>query len=705
MRPRSFLHYPTLFPFSFRQNLTWVSSITTQICSSQFLTHPELHSLQAFSNGSRERRNKDYELTIVSALKFCSSPILISQGQQIHSLILKSGLDSNVFVKNSLINLYSKCGLFKVAESMFDSSLSSDPVSCNIMLAGYVNLGQLGNARKLFDVMPVKGCVSYTTMIMGLARNNFWVEAVEVFKDMRFAGVVPNEVTLGSVISAYAHLCGSGSHVGGMLHGVVIRVGLEGLNLISTNLVHVYCVCSSLGDARLVFDEMGEKNIVGWNVMLNGYSKGGLVDLARDLFERIPDRDVVSWGTIIGGYVQVERLDEALTVFTQMQRSGLGPNDIMIVDLVSACGRAMLFSEGQQLHGAAIRRGLDCYDFVQSTIIHFYSVCGKISLACLQFEQGSKNHVASWNSLIAGFIRNGIINQARNLFDEMPERDVFSWSSMIAGHAQNEEPNMALELFHCMIDNGIRPNEVTMVSILSAIASLGTLNEGVWAHEFIVSNSIPLNDNLSAALIDMYGKCGSFNSALEFFYQIQAKTSTISPWNAIICGLAMHGHANLALKIFSDLQRTHIKPNSITFIGVLTACCHVGLKEEGEKHFKSMKIIYDIEPNIKHYGCMVDLLGRAGQLEQAEEMIRNMPMKADVVIWGTLLAASRTHGNVDIGERAAENLARLEPSHGPGRVLLSNLYADAGRWDDAFLVRRAIQSGRMSRVPGCSGVV
>ncbi|KAK6913871.1 Pentatricopeptide repeat [Dillenia turbinata] len=344
--------------------------------------------------------------------------MLISQGQQIHPLILKSGLDSNVFANNSLINLYSKCGLFKVAESLFNSLLSSDSVSCNIILAGFVNLGQLSNARKLFDVMPVKVCVSYTTMIMGLARNNFWVEAVEVFKDMGFIGVVPNEVTLGSVISAYAHLCGSGSHVGGMLRG--------------------------LSDARLVFDEIGEMNIVGWNVMLNQYSKSGLVDMAGDLSERILDRDVVSWGTIIGGYVQVERLDEALTMLIQMQ--------------------------------------------------------WKISLACLQFEQGSKDHLASWNALIAGFIRNGMINQARNLFDEMPDRDVFSWGTTIAGHAQNEEPNMDLELSLGMIDHGIRRNEVTMVSVLSAIASLGTLNEGIWAHEFESYNSIPLNDNLSAAL-------------------------------------------------------------------------------------------------------------------------------------------------------------------------------------------------------------
>ncbi|KAM1829098.1 hypothetical protein ACFX1X_022309 [Malus domestica] len=201
-----------------------------------------------------------------------------------------------------------------------------------------------------------------------------------------------------------------------------------------------------------------------------------------------------------------------------------------------------------------------------------------------------------------------------------------------------------------MVASGIRPNEITMVSVLSGIATLGTLKEARWAHKYIVENSIPLNDNLSAALIDMYAKCGCINTALEVLFQIRDKTSTVSPWNAIICGSAMYGHAKLSLEIFSDLQKRNIKLNSITFIGVLSACCHAGFVEAGERYFKSMKNVYNVEPNIKHYGCMVDLLGRAGRVEDAEKMIRSMPMKADVVIWGTL------PGSLERGEMAAESL-------------------------------------------------
>lgn len=599
--------------------------------------------------------------------------------------------------------MYSKCGFLEDARSLFNSCSKVDTVSCNIMLAGYVKFGQLDNARRLFEAMPEKVCVSYTTMIMGLSQSDCWTEAIEVFKDMRSAGVVPNEVTMASVLSSCLR-------VGGiwdcrMLHALVVKLPFQVCVLVSTNLVHMYCCCSSVGDGKHLFDEMPEQNIVSWNVMLNGYSKSGLVDMARELFERIPTKDVVSWGTMIDGYLQVDCLSEAVMMYKAMCHTGLEPNDVMVVDLISSCGRLMAIEEGQQFHGTIVKAGFDCYDFIQATIISFYAACGFVNLARLQFEVGIKDHLSSWNALISGYTRSGMIEQARDLFNKMPERDVFSWSTMISGYTQNEQPNLALELFHEMIANGIQPNEITMVSVFSAIATLGTLSIGKWGHDYMHKNSIPLNDNLSAALIDMYAKCGSISTALDVFYEIRDKASTVSPWNAIICGLAMHGHAELSLEIFSELQKLHIILNSITFIGVLSACCHAGLVEPGEKYFKSMKDVYNIEPTIKHYGCMVDLLGRAGRLQEAEEMIMSMPMKADIVIWGTLLAACRTHGNVEIGERAAENLVRLEPSHGPGRVLLSNIYADAGKWQEAFSVRRSMQMERLKKSPGCSGIV
>lgn len=646
----------------------------------------------------------NYERTLVEALKSSSSlsaPLL--HGQHLHCHIFKFGFESNIFIRNSLISLYTKFGTINDAESMFVSGFQSDRVSCNIMLAGYVKFGRLNDARQLFDKMPGKNNISFTTIIMGLAQNGYWHEVISVFKEMKSLGLVPNEVTLSSVLSSYSHV--SGKKNGQMLHALVAKSGLEDFILVVTNLIHVYCACSCLDDARILFDGMSERNIVSWNVMLNGYSKAKLVGLARDLFDKMPQRDVVSWGTIIECVLQVEHMWEALTLYREMVSNGICPNDVMVVDIISACSQVMAFTEGQQFHCISVKLGFDSHDFIQSTIIHFYAACHNIKLAQVQFKIGRKNHLPSWNALLSGFVRNGIIDSARELFDKMPSRDVFSWSSMISGYSQAEQPHMALQLFHEMIASGIKPNEVTMVSMLSSVANLGSLQEGKWAHEFIIANSIPINDNLSAAIIDMYAKCGSINNALQVFNQVKNNVLTISPWNAIICGLAMHGHAILSLEIFSYLEKRRIKPHSITFIGVLSACCHAGLVEEGEKHFKSMKNVYNIEPNIKHYGCMVDLLGRAGRLDEAEEMIKSMPMKADVVIWGTLLAASRNYGNIEMGEKAAENLSKAEPLHGPGKILLSNLYIDAGRLDDAAFVRREMQNQRLTRSPGYSGII
>ncbi|KAK7359708.1 hypothetical protein VNO77_01671 [Canavalia gladiata] len=675
----------------------WVSSSSKTKAPS--LVQDPQNYIRIFFNARLHQNHAQCELALVSTLKYCH----FSQGRQLHSLSLKLGLHSNTFIQNSLINMYAKCGSISDARLLFEACPTLDPVSCNIMVSGYVKAGQLDNARKMFDIMPDKGCVSYTTMIKGLVQNDCFGEALEVFKDMRSDGVVPNDLTLVNVISACSHF---GEILNcRMIHALAIKLLLEGLVLISTNLMHAYCLCSGVGEARRLFDKMPERNLVSWNVMLNGYAKAGLVDRASELFERIPDKDVISWGTMIDGYILKNCLHEALMMHRAMLRFGLGPNEIMVVNLVSACGRLNAIGDGWQMHGTVIKRGFDCYNFIQTTIIYFYAACGMMDLACLQFEAGVKDHLESWNALVAGFIKNGMMDQARQIFDQMHDRDVFSWSTMISGYAQTDQPRMALELFHKMVASEVKPNAVTMVGVFSAIATLGTLKEGRRAHEYMCNESIPLNDNLCTALIDMYAKCGSINSALQFFNQIRDKALSVYPWNAIICGLASHGHSSMCLEVFSDIQRYNIKPNPITYIGVLSACCHAGLVEPGRRIFRSMKSVHNVEPDIKHYGCMVDLLGRAGLLEEAEEMIRSMPMKADIVIWGTLLAACRTHGNVNIGERAAESLAGLAPSHGGGKVLLSNIYADAGRWEDVSLVRRVMQNQRMERMPGRSGVV
>ncbi|KAI3936143.1 hypothetical protein MKW92_033542 [Papaver armeniacum] len=700
LKPTTFLRSVISNPSTLPSDKKWVSIISRKGLT-EIPNWPQ-ERISLFTNDSQARNKPSYEFALVSALKFCSSHFSISQGEQIHSLVLKSGLVSNIYIQNSLINLYVKCGRIGDAMCLFGSCSVLDTASWNILISGYVKLCRLDNACRLFEEMPKKDCVSFTTMVMGLAQNDRFYDALEVFKEMRFVGVKPNEVTLASVISSYSRL--DGIWYGSMVHALALRAGLEGFLLVSTNLIHIYSVVSRLGDAERIFSEMPERNLVTWNVMLNGFSKAGYVDAARNLFEKFPGKDLVSWSTMISAFVRKDRLDDALVTFREMVFYGFRPNEVLTVDLVSACGRLMNITGGQQLHCVSIKIGLDCYVFMQATIIHFYAACRKMELAHLQFELGCKENISSWNALIAGFLTNDMVNLASEAFNSMPKRDVFSWSTMISGYAQNEQSELAFELFQEMLTSGVQPNEITMVSILSAIANLGSLKHGKWVHDYILDKSIPMNDNLTTGLIDMYAKCGSIKKALELFNQERNRAKSVSPWNAIIFGAAVHGHPEMSLSIFSDLENTHLKPNSVTFLGVLTACCHAGLVEQGESYFKHMKKIYNIDPNIKHYGCFLDLLGRAGRLKEAERTIASMPMKADVVIWGTLLAACKTHGNVEIAEKAAVSLEMLEPTHGGGRVLLSNTYADAGRWDEVFLLRNAMLRQGVQKVPGCSGV-
>ncbi|XP_062211142.1 pentatricopeptide repeat-containing protein At5g19020, mitochondrial-like [Phragmites australis] len=631
-------------------------------------------------------------------------------GEQLHALAAKSGLlAANAFVRNSILAFYSRLpSSLTATHQLFDETPPEvrDAAARNTLLAAVSRAGRLELAQYLLDEMPPdqRDVVSYTTVVTALARGGHSGRAVAVFRSMLNEAVPPNEVTLAGLIPALA--CQETPTTMGMAHGVAVRRGLDGFVIVATNLVHAYAGVSKLGSSRAVFDGMPYRNTVTWNAMLNGYVKAGMMDMAVEVFWRIPQRDVVSWLTMVDGYICADlRLDALKAYVHMMGEVGTTGDESLLVDLVKACAQDSAVTEGQQLHTVILKNGFDAHAYVQATLIHFYGCCGLICLVKMQFRLSDKSHIASWNALLAGLLRNDLMHDARQLFDDMPERDIISWSTLISGYVQIGRPDMALQLFFSMLSTNVEPNEITLASALSAVADSGTLDQGRWIHDYIISRSIRLTDNLGAGLIDMYAKRGNIADAVQLFNLANDQFSSVSPWNAMICSLAIHGYAHMSLDLFSQLQRTNIKPNSITFIGVLNACCHTGMVAEGKLHFKSMMREYGIQPTIKHYGCMVDLLGRAGYLEEAEQLIEMMPMKADVVIWGSILSAGRAQGNVTLGEKAAEELAKLDQSHGASKVALSNIYADAGRWNNVSVVRNKLQDEISERLAGSSGIV
>ncbi|KAJ4969931.1 hypothetical protein NE237_003030 [Protea cynaroides] len=342
--------------------------------------------------------------------------------------------------------------------------------------------------------------------------------------------------------------------------------------------------------------------------------------------------------------------------------------------------------------------------FSWNSMIAGYSKANEIDLARGMFDEMPQKDLVSWNTMIDGYAKCGRCELAREFFDMMPRKDVVSWTAMISGYTFNQRPKEALHLFREMLSVRIRPDAAIVVSVLSAIADLGFIEEGRWIHEYLRAHNFSLSSGfIGSALIDMYAKCGYIEDANRVFMSISHKRR-IGDWNSIISGLALHGLGIDALEIFHEMETIGMEPNEITFVGVLNACCHFGLVEEGELCFKLMQENYKISPKIQHFGCMIDLFGRAGNLEKALTIIRDMPMEADDLAWKAMLTACLKHGDVETGVHAAQHVMELAPNDSSGYVLLSNIYAKARRWDDVAKVRSMMRERGIKKIPGCSKV-
>ena len=337
---------------------------------------------------------------------------------------------------------------------------------------------------------------------------------------------------------------------------------------------------------------------------------------------------------------------------------------------------------------------------VSNFLVQMYASCGLIDSAELVFDRIPECDDASWNIMIGGYLKCGVFESARRMFEAMPNRDVVSWSVMINGYMQGSCFKEALCHFRDMMEEKIEPNESVLVNVLSACAHLGAMEQGKWIERYMERKNVRLTVRLSTALIDMYSKCGSVERALEVFYRMKEKN--VLAWSAMINGLAINGQGKDALNLFSQMEVQGIKPNEVTFIGILNACSHSKLVDEGCHFFHSMTSVYGLKLNAHHYCCMVDLYGRAGMLNQAQAVIKGMLFQPNSAIWGALLNACRIHGDTELGEQVGRRLLELEPNHSGRYVLLSNIYAACGRWDRVAELRRMMRERHVSKTPGCS---
>jgi pentatricopeptide repeat protein len=383
-----------------------------------------------------------------------------------------------------------------------------------------------------------------------------------------------------------------------------------------------------------------------------------------------------------------------------MMKADVAPTPVTYITVLSACGKGNDILLGMQVHKCIVESGMLPDLKVENALVDMYAECGKMEAAWELFEGMQAKDMVSWTSVISGFVRLGQVDRAKGLFDRMPEKDTVCWTAMIDGYVQAGRFREALEIFREMQFSKVMADEFTMVSVFTAIAQLGALESGEWARVYMRRHGIKMDIFVGNALIDMYAKCGSIERALDMFKEMHTKDKF--SWTAIILGLAVNGHGEEAIDMFYKMLRAFEAPDEVTFVGVLTACTHAGLVEKGRDFFVSMIGTYGIAPNVMHYGCIVDLLGRAGKVKEALETIVKMPMKPNSAIWGTLLAACRVHGNSEIGELAAENLIESDPENSMAYILLSNLYAKSNRWEDVQRLRQVIMEKGIKKEPGCS---
>ncbi|KAK9924097.1 hypothetical protein M0R45_032485 [Rubus argutus] len=464
--------------------------------------------------------------------------------------------------------------------------------------------------------------------------------------------------------------------------------------------------CTNMKDlqkihAHLIKTGLVNDTVAASRVLAFCASQAGNINYAYMVFRHIQNPNLFIWNTIIRGFSQSSNPEAAISVFIDMLvTSTIEPNRLTYPSVFKAYAQVGLAHDGAQLHGRVVKLGLENDRFIRNTIIHMYSNCGCLREARRVFEENLEFDIVAWNSMIMGLSKCGEASESRRLFDKMPQRNSISWNSMIGGYVRNGRYTEAFDLFGEMQKEMIKPSEFTMVSLLNASAQLGAIRQGEWIHEYIRKNHIQLNPIVVTAIINMYCKCGSIEKAVHVF-EAAPKTG-LSCWNSIIMGLATNGCEEEAIELFSKLEYSSFIPDDVSFLGVLTACSHSGMVEKARSYFSVIRETYKIAPSIEHYSCMVDVLGRAGLLEEAEKLIDSMPIKADAIIWGSLLSSCRKHRDIEMAKRAAKRVIELDPSDSCGYVLMSNVYAASSQFHEAMQERLSMREQKIEKEPGCS---
>lgn len=685
-----------------RDVISWNSMISAYLQNGDYQK-----SFEVFGEMRREGIAFD-SATFVVILKTCSALENDGLGMQVHGLGIKFGLVMDVVTGTAILDMYAKCK--RLDDSMY-----------------------------FFSEMPEKNTVTWSALIAGYVQNNQLVDGLEIFKKMQNEGVGVSQSAYASVFRSCAGL--SNLRFGSQLHGHALKTNFGSDIIVGTSTLDMYAKCNKLVDAQKVFNLLPIHNLQSYNALIVGYARGNerfealrlfwllvnsglgfdevslsgvfsacagikghlqgvqvhalaikspfyssisvanaILDMygkcgvpfeAHRVFDEMEVRDAVSWNAIIAAYEQNGFTEETLLLFVLMLRSGMEPDEFTYGSVMKVCAAQQTLHYGMEIHSRIIKSGMGFDPFVGSSVVDMYCKCAKLE-------------------------------DAEILHDRLQEQGTVSWNSMISGFSLHEKSEEAQTIFSKMLGEGIQPDNFTYATVLDICANMATVGLGKQIHAQIIKQELLLDAYIVSTLVDMYSKCGNLQDSRLMFEKAPNRDHVT--WNAIICGYAQHGLAEEALQMFAHMELEDITPNHSTFLSVLRACVHMGLVEKGFHYFNLMLEKYGLEPQIEHFSCMVEILGRAGQVTDALNLVQEMPFDPDDVIWRTLLSTCKMHGNVEVAEVAANSILQLDPEDSSTYILLSNIYATAGMWKRVAELRKVMRFGSLKKEPGCSWI-
>ncbi|KAM2308147.1 hypothetical protein COP1_030299 [Malus domestica] len=648
---------------------------------------------------------------LLCLLRMCISSKLLKQGKLVHQKILTLGLQNDLALCKNLIDFYFSCHFYDSAKLVFQSIENPSSISL------------------------------WNGLMTAYTKNFMFNEALELFGSLlRYPYLCPDSYTYPSVLKG----CGALGEVslGKMIHNHLIKIGFVSDIVVASSLVCMYAKCNIFECAIQLFDEMPERDVACWNTVISCYyqdgqarkaidlyekmrnsgfmpnsvtlttvisscarisdlergmeihkeliksrlvldsfvcsalvdmyGKCGCLDMAKQVFEQIPIKNVISWNSMITAYSVSGDSRSCIQLFRRMNDEGTSPTLTTFSSILLACSRSAQLQHGKFIHAFIIRNIIEADIYIYSSLLDLYFKCGSVSSAKIVFDKMPKTNAASWNVMISGYVKVGDYFGALAMYDDMKVA-------------------------------GVRPNAITVTSILSACSQLAALEKGKEIHRTLIDSELETNEIVMGALLDMYAKCGVVDEALYVFNRLPDRD--LVSWTSMITAYGAHGQALEALKLFGEMQQSYAKPDGVTLLAVLSACSHVGLVDEGCHYFSQMITDYGIKPRVEHYSCLMDLLGRAGRLDGAYQILQRTPeIREDVDLLSTLFSACCLHKDLDLGVKIAGLLMEKNPDDPSTYIMLSNIYASVKKWDEVRKVRLKMKELGLRKYPGCSWI-